>query len=43
VLIRGGAEAIEHALAASQHFTPLGPPEATSGAARAPLAYEYHP
>jgi hypothetical protein len=47
VLIRGGAQAIEHALAASQHFTPLeGAPsasEAAGGTAPAPLAYAYHP
>jgi hypothetical protein len=34
VLIRGGAQAIEHALAGSPHFTP---------AAGAPLEYQYHP
>ena len=51
VLIRGGAQAIEHALAGSQHFTQLdeaaspaaGAPPAAGGAAGAALAYEYHP
>jgi len=52
VLIRGGAQAIEHALAGSQHFTQLdeaaspaagAPSDAAGGAAGAALAYEYHP
>jgi hypothetical protein len=46
VLIRGGAQAIEHALAGSQHFTRLEgaiSPEPGGGEAPAPLAYEYHP